>query len=55
MVLGNPSIFRRVIKAPSATPDQNLQVMHSARVSCRAFHTESDEVAVQDALVIEQG
>jgi len=55
MALEIPSISSRANKARSATPGQTLQVMHPARVSRPALHTETDEVAVQEALLTGQG
>jgi hypothetical protein len=55
MALENPSISSRASKARSTTSDQTLRVMHPARVSRPALHTETDEVAVQEALLTGQG
>ena len=55
MALENPSISNRASKARSATPDQTLQVMYVVRVSRPVLHTESDEEAVQGALLTGRG
>jgi hypothetical protein len=55
MALENPSISSRASKAHSASPGQTLQVMRPARVSRPALHTETDEVAVQEAQLTGQG
>ena len=55
MALESPSVSSRASKARSATPDQTLQLMHPARFSRPALHTETDEVAVQEALLTGQG